>query len=198
MKVNPGFSLPPGDMTAFCLFLTLLGIFPQWLAASLSDSYLTHFRCERVPAQIWNVRRFWRKNQDPNHAYSNDCLFTRLSLKSLKVLSVESCVFRNLWDWENIIASLYKNGLLQLLLPCCLTETTLMVLASQISFGSVNCSPRFFYCLSYSSDMNGIIRWMLDITLKWLEELLCLNQRSPLRCTNTAIGCINIHFPNVT
>lgn len=32
----------------------------------------------------------------------------------------ESCVVKNLWDWENIIASLCKNGLLELLLPRCL------------------------------------------------------------------------------
>lgn len=94
----------------------------------------------------------------------------------------ESCVFKNLWDWENIIALLCKNSLLQLLLPCCLTETTLVVLASQLSFGTINCSPRFFYCLLFSSDMNGIIRWMLDITLKQLKKLPCVNQRSPLHC----------------
>lgn len=45
--------------------------------------------------------------------------------------------------------------------------------ASWLRFDSINCSPRFFMAFAF---WRVVIRWMLDITLKQLKMLSCLNQ----------------------
>lgn len=174
MKVNPGFLLPPIDTMALFWFIS----------DSIRDlPLLTYFTplCWECISIVIKCKVFLQEKLVIKTtlaivtAYLS--YFPWRASKCYQWKAWESCVFKNLWDWENIIASLYKNSLLQLLLPCCLTETMLVILASQLRFDTINCSPRFFYCLLYSSDMDGIIRWMLDITLKWLKKLPCLKQQ---------------------
>lgn len=170
MEVNPGFLLPPQIQWLFCLFVSdsikdlpsVTCSFPQWQLLDLFQ--LWECISKDIKCEIFLQKKLVIKTTLAIvTAYLS--YFPWRASKCYQWKAWESSFFKNLWDWENIIASLYKNGLLQLLLPCCLTETMLSALASQLSFATIN-SPRCFHCLLYSSDMNGIIRWMLDITLK--------------------------------
>lgn len=146
-----------------CLLLTQIWwlflpfCFGLFQGSSLSDlylySYLTYSRCDNLSAQLQNLMYFWVKTW-----WWNTCLREWLliyhSFPVIKPHSIisgkpEEAVFKNLWDWEIIIASLHKNGLLQLLLSCCLAETVLVVLASWLRFGTINCSPRLFMAFAF-------------------------------------------------
>lgn len=45
----------------------------------------------------------------------------------------------------------------------------LVVSASQLSFGTRDCSPKYSYLLLYPSDLNGVVRRMLGVTLRGLK-----------------------------